>query len=81
LPNFEVIAEVEDISIARVLVTALKAHGFNPPDGSETGLPGMPGVTGIKGTYSIIVPEDEAADARLLANSLIAEMQKSDPPQ
>lgn len=80
MPNFEIIAEVEDIAIARVLVTALKAHGFNPPEG-EAGLPGMPGITGIKGTYPIIVPEDEAADARVLANSLIAQMQKSDPPQ
>ena len=74
MASFETIAEVEDISVARVLVTALKAHGFHPLEGGEAGLPGMPGITGVRGTVAIQVPEEEMADAKLLAEALIAEM-------
>lgn len=62
------------MSVARVLMTALKAHGFHPLEGGDLGLPGMPGVTGIKGTFGIRVPEDEQEDAKLLADHLIEEM-------
>jgi hypothetical protein len=79
LGDFEIIAEVEDLSIARVLMTALKAHGFHPLEGGEAGLPGMPGITGISGRIAIRVPEDESADARLLAADLIAEMRGRTP--
>jgi len=69
------IAEVADPSAARVLILALKAHGFHPLEGGESGLPGMPGVFGPKGV-AIQVPDDEADDARVLAESLLAEMGK-----
>lgn len=67
------ILDVEDLSVARVLITALKAHGFHPLE-DATGLPGMPGVTGVKGTISILVPEDEKPDAEILANALLSDM-------
>jgi len=69
----ETIAEVRDPSIARVLIAALRAHGFHPPDGGE-GLPGMPGVYPPEG-IAIAVPESEADDARLLARSLLRDME------
>ena len=72
---FETIAEVADPSAARVLILALKAHGFHPLEGGESGLPGLPGVFGPRGV-AIQVPEEEAADARLLAESLLAEMRQ-----
>lgn len=70
---FVSIVDVEDVSLARVLVTALKAHGFHPME-DAAGLPGMPGVTGVKGTISIRVPEDEKADAEILAKALLSDM-------
>lgn len=75
MAGFETIAEVADPSAARVLIAALKAHGFHPLEGGESGLPGMPGVFGPKGV-AIRVPEEEAADARLLAASLLEEMRR-----
>lgn len=69
----ETIAEVTDAAVARVLITALRAHGFHPMEGGDSGLPGMPGVFGPKGV-AIWVPEEEARDARLLAEALIKEM-------
>jgi hypothetical protein len=70
---FEIIADVADPSVARVLITALKAHGFHPLEGGENGLPGMPGIYGPKGV-AISVPEEEARDARPLAEALLKEM-------
>lgn len=67
------VAEVEDTTLAIVLNAALRAHGFHPADGTERGLPGLPGVIGPKG-ISIMVPEDEAEDATLLAADLLREM-------
>ena len=61
--------------MARVLITALKAHGFHPREGGEMGLPGLPGVYGPKG-IPIELPEDEVADGQVLAEALIAEMLK-----
>lgn len=69
----ETIAYLDDPSIARVLAAALSAHGFHPVEGGNDGLPGMPGVMGLRG-IPLSVPEEEAADARLLADALIAEM-------
>ena len=60
---FETIAEVQDPSVARVLIAALKAHGFHPLEGGENGLPGLPGVFGPRG-IGIAVPEDEAPTPR-----------------
>jgi len=71
---FETIAEVSDPSAARVLVAALKAHGFHPLGGGEDGLPGLPGVIGPRG-IPIAVPEREASDARVLAEALLREME------
>ena len=69
----ETIAHVSDPSLARVLIVALKAHGFHPDEGGQNGLPGMPGVLGPKG-IPIQVPEDEARDAKLLAEDLLKQM-------
>lgn len=74
MANFETIAELNDISMARVLITALKAHGFHPLEGREAGLPGMPGIRGARGVIAIEVPEAEADDARMLAGVLLADM-------
>jgi len=70
---FETIARVENPAIARVLVAALKAHGFHPMEGREDGLPGLPGVFGPRG-LPIDVPAAEAADAQILANVLLRDM-------
>ena len=69
----ETIVEVNDPAVARVLVSALRAHGFHPVEGGEGGLPGMPGVFSPKGA-PIRVPEEEAHDARQLATALLKEM-------
>jgi hypothetical protein len=73
---FETIAEVADPSAARVLILALKAHGFHPMEGGDSGLPGLPGVFGPKGV-PVSVPEGEAEDARVLAEALLREMRQS----
>jgi hypothetical protein len=73
---FETIAEVADPAAARVLILALKAHGFHPLEGGDSGLPGLPGVFGPKGV-AIRVPEDEVEDARLLAETLLRDMRQS----
>ncbi|SFZ85267.1 hypothetical protein SAMN02983003_2478 [Devosia enhydra] len=70
---YETVAEIADPSQARVLITALKAHGFHPLEGGENGLPGLPGVYGPRG-IAIAVPDAEASDARLLLADLIADM-------
>jgi len=70
---FETIAEITDPSAARVLILALKAHGFHPMEGGESGLPGLPGVFGPKGV-AVAVPEEEAEDARILAETLLRDM-------
>jgi hypothetical protein len=69
----ETIAHVTDPAVARVLITALRAHGFHPMEGGDSGLPGMPGVFGPKGV-AIRVPEEEARDGQLLAEALLKEM-------
>ena len=56
-----------------MLITALKAHGFHPREGVESGLPGLPGVYGPKG-IPIELPEEEAADGKVLAEALVKEM-------
>ena len=70
---FETILEVADPAIARVLIAALKAHGFHPLEGGDDGLPGLPGVFSPRG-IAISVPEEEAEDAQILADDLIREM-------
>ncbi|MBL8595792.1 MAG: hypothetical protein JNK01_24135 [Devosia sp.] len=58
-----------------MLIAALKAHGFHPREGGEHGLPGLAGVYGPKG-IAIELPEDEAADGKILTEALVAEMVK-----
>ena len=67
------IADVEDVSLAVALNAALRAYGFHPGEGTERGLPGLPGVIGPRG-IPITVPEDEAEDARILAEDLLRQM-------
>ncbi len=74
---FETIAELEDRSEARALVSALTAYGLHPLD-ADMELPGLPGIRGLDGKIAIRVPEAEANDARLLANSLLADMRAKD---
>ena len=47
--EYRTVAQIEDPSVARVLIAALKAHGFHPLEGPEHGLPGLAGVYGPKG--------------------------------
>lgn len=74
--DFEVIAEVPNSAEARVLVAALKAHGFHPLEGREDGVPGLPGISGVRGLIAIEVPDGEARDARLLAEALLGDMRR-----
>ena len=47
--DYRTVAHIEEPSVARVLIAALKAHGFHPLEGPEHGLPGLAGVYGPKG--------------------------------
>ena len=69
---FEISAHVDDPARARVLIAALKAHGFHPLEESD-GLPGLPGVIGPRG-IPISVRESEAGDAKVLADDLLRQM-------
>ncbi|MCP8884059.1 hypothetical protein NIM87_11145 [Devosia sp. XJ19-1] len=76
--KFAPIIQVKNQSIARVLIVALRAHGFHPLDPREGGLPGVPNLFGPEG-FIVEVPEDEVADATLLATDLLKDMQGSAP--
>ena len=69
----ETIAHVPDPTLARVLIAALQAHGFHPDEGGDGGLPGVTDPFFGQGV-PIRVPEEEAADARLLAADLLKDM-------
>jgi hypothetical protein len=58
-----------------VLIAALQAHGFHPMEGGEGGLPGVTDPFFGKG-IPIRVPDDEAADCRVLAEDLLKQMLK-----
>ena len=77
--EYQTVAQIEDPAVARVLIAALKAHGFHPLEGPEHGLPGLAGVYGPKG-IPIDLPVEEAADGRLLAEALVADMRGPDKP-
>ena len=71
--QFEAIAQIKNESMARVLVVALRAHGFHPLEPRDGGLPGVPNLFGPDG-IAIEVPEDEARDATLLVEDLLKDM-------
>jgi hypothetical protein len=75
---YQIIAHVKNPSQARALVVALRAYGFNPLEQGDGGLPGVPNLFGSEGV-PVQVPEDEAADATVLARDLLKEMAASDP--
>ncbi len=77
--EYRTVAHIEEPSVARVLIAALKAHGFHPLEGPEHGLPGLAGVYGPKG-IPIELPADEAADGQLLAEALVADMRGPPKP-
>jgi hypothetical protein len=70
---YETIAEVADLSVARVLVAALRGYGFHPLARDDEGPFGLPGFTTPAG-LPIEVPQAEAADAGVLARDLLADM-------
>ena len=72
---YEIITYVSDPALARVLIAALQAHGFHPLESGENGLPGLPGVVAPKG-IPIRIPDEEAAEARILAEDLLKDMLK-----
>ena len=69
----ETIAHVPDPTLARVLIAALQAHGFHPVESGEAGLPGVTDVFFGKG-IPIRLPDEEAADGRILAEDLLKQM-------
>ncbi len=71
--SYQTIAHVKNPSAARVLVVALRAHGFNPLEQGEGGLPGVPNLFGEDG-IPVQVPEEEARDASVLAEQLLKDM-------
>ncbi|ODT82766.1 MAG: hypothetical protein ABS76_06845 [Pelagibacterium sp. SCN 64-44] len=76
--RFAPIAQVKSQSQARILLVALRAHGFHPLEPREGGLPGVPNLFGPEG-FILEVPEDEVADATLLAGDLLKDMQDAPP--
>jgi hypothetical protein len=76
--RFTPIAQVREHSAARVLLVALRAHGFHPLDLREGGLPGVPNLFGREG-FTIEVPEEEARDAEVLVADLLKDMEPKTP--
>lgn len=74
---YQIIARAKNISMARALEVALRAYGFHPLEQGEGGLPGVPNLFGSEGV-PVQVPEEEAADATVLAGELLKEMAGSD---
>lgn len=75
MANFETILVHSDSAILRILVVALKAHGFHPIEDGFEGIPGYPGVIPAEGV-GIQVPTQEAVDAKLLVEALLEEMSR-----
>jgi hypothetical protein len=67
------IVRVDTVSQARVLAAALRAHGFNPREPGDGGLPGVTNLFSQPG-YPVEVPEDQANDAGMLARQIAADM-------
>jgi hypothetical protein len=75
---YQIIARAKNASMARSLVVALRAYGFHPLEQGEGGLPGVPNLFGPEGV-PVQVPEEEAADATVLAADLLKEMTSAGP--
>jgi hypothetical protein len=71
--GYRIITRVENPSTRRALVAALRAYGFHPLEDGEGGLPGVPHLFS-NGGAPVQVPEEEAADATVLAEQLLKEM-------
>ena len=71
--SYQIIADVDNPATARMLVVALRAYGFHPLEHGEGGLPGVGNIFG-RGSVPVQVPEEEAADATILAGELLKEM-------
>ncbi|MFC3703523.1 hypothetical protein ACFOOL_01980 [Devosia honganensis] len=76
--KFQAIAQIGDQATARVLLVALRAHGFHPLEPREGGLPGVPNLFGPEG-FILEVPEEEAEDAGVLVGDLLKDMEKPVP--
>lgn len=76
--KFAPIIQVKSQSVARVLIVALRAHGFHPLEPREGGLPGVPNLFGPEG-FVVEVPEEEVGDATALAEDLLRDMEGSTP--
>lgn len=76
--KFAPIIQVKNRSAAQVLIVALRAHGFHPLEPREGGLPGVPAIFGPEG-FVVEVPEEEVADATVLAEALLRDMEGSAP--
>lgn len=76
--RFAPIIQVRDQSVARVLIVALRAHGFHPMEPREGGLPGVPNLFGPEG-FVVEVPEEEVSDATILAQDLLKDMADPSP--
>jgi len=74
---YQIIARAKNAAMARALEVALRAYGFHPLENGEGGLPGVPILFGAEGV-PVQVPEEEAADATVLAGELLKEMAGSD---
>jgi len=73
--NFITIGQVRDEGVARIVLVALRAHGFHPLELGNGGLPGVPNLFGPEGV-GIDVPESEAGDATLLLADLLKDMDR-----
>ncbi|ODT66922.1 MAG: hypothetical protein ABS75_25420 [Pelagibacterium sp. SCN 63-23] len=76
--KFQAIAQIKDQSAARVVLVALRAHGFHPLEPRDGGLPGVTNFFGPEG-FVLEVPEDEANDAGVLVRDLLKDMEKPAP--
>lgn len=75
LMGLATIAKIDDLGEARLLIVALKSHGFHPIEGDEVGLAGFAGAIAPNGV-PIMVPKGEAEDAQLLLDSLREDFKK-----
>ncbi|HEY8575126.1 MAG TPA: hypothetical protein VIL88_02165 [Devosia sp.] len=74
---YQIIAQAKNDAEARALEVALRAYGFHPLERGQGGLPGVRNLFGPDGV-PVEVPEEEAADATVLAEQLLRDMAASD---